>query len=209
MGMPIGAGGISNSSTRPSGVSNSWMSRKVMLGSVPSAICILSLSSSPGAWRYSEPRIRRVLSSMPKTSQPLSQARRFASLASAERYLPRSEVEKPLPPRLNSTTSLSQRSIRECSNCFSACSCMLMGLDHLDVGIGRLLGEDLLDVDLDAVAGEAGIAEHYAQRLVLGELFDECLVDIEVEAGGQGHMLLGSVDEEDGFSIKLLARDGK
>ena len=43
----------------------------------------------------------------PKTSHALSTPRKLASLANAEKYFPRSWVENPAPPSLNSTTSFS------------------------------------------------------------------------------------------------------
>ena len=41
--------------------------------------------------------------------------------------------------------------------------------NRLDVGAGRQLAEDLLDVDLDRVGHKAIIAEHDPQRLASGQ----------------------------------------
>ena len=60
--------------------------------------------------------------------------------------------------------------------------------------------EDLIDVDLQCVAGVAVVAEDDAERGAGGEAFDEGLVEAGFEAGGQGV----AIDEEDPAAGDLL-----
>ena len=61
-----------------------------------------------------------ILSLTPKINQPDSILSRLASLESAEKYFPISEVEKESPTFLNSTTSFSQPAISWASSGFSS-----------------------------------------------------------------------------------------
>ena len=46
--------------------------------------------------------------------------------------------------------------------------------------------KNLLDVDLNAIAGKTGITEHHAQRMTGGKFFNEGFVNVGIETGGQG-----------------------
>lgn len=63
--------------------------------------------------------------------------------------------------------------------------------------------EDLIDVDLQCVAGVTVVAEDDAERGAGGEGFDEGLVETGFEAGGQGV----AIDEEDPAAGDLLLAD--
>lgn len=97
--------------TRPFGWSSTRMLRNVRLGSAPSDTCFLRPFSLSGSRLYSVPTTLRVLLFTPNTSQPASLPSRFASLLSAETYLPILSVSKSLPASLNSTVSSSQFAI--------------------------------------------------------------------------------------------------